>query len=278
MALHPDTIAWVRTVCASEAVVAGPLGGGVTSEVYALAGNRFVVKQVSNERWLQERPDVVAYEARILEQLAGSSVPVPRLVAVDPDGTGAGFPTLLMAAAAGAPAGDVAAPSMWMDEMASTSAAILELPIPGWLRTFERYQAAETARAPAWASDPGLWKAAIDVVREPAPAAQVRFVHRDYHPWNVLWMDGITAVVDWSQAAAGPAPMDAAHCRANLALRFDIETAEAYREAWEAASGMEHRPYWDIVTCIDFTPDWRPSVGGNRRLEVWLRFLLGRAG
>ena len=161
-----------------------------------------------------------------------------------------------------------------MDELVSISASILELDAPDWLRSFERYQPPGTARAPTWADDPGLWERAIEVVRHSPPATPEAFIHRDYHPWNVVWEDGVTAVVDWSQAAVGPAPMDAAHCRANLALGFDIETAEAYRERWEAVTGLDHHPYWDIVTCIDFTPDWRPSDRGNGRLESWLRHLL----
>jgi hypothetical protein len=90
----------------------------------------------------------------------------------------------------------------------------------------------------------------------------------------VLWDDGISAVVDWSQTSIGPAHMDAAHCRANLAIGLDAGAADDYRVAWERATGLEHHPYWDVVTCIDFLPDWRPSSRGNSRLEAWLERVL----
>ena len=57
-------------------------------------------------------------------------------------------------------------------------------------------------------------------------------------------------------------------------IALDIETADAYRGHWEGATGLEHHPYWDIVTCVDFLPDWRPSARGNDRLESWLGHLL----
>ena len=46
------------------------------------------------------------------------------------------------------------------------------------------------------------------------------FLHRDFHPGNLLWTDErITGVVDWVSACAGPPEEDIGHCRANLAIR-----------------------------------------------------------
>lgn len=277
MPLHSETLRWIRHELASEAAVGSHLAGGVTSQVYALAGGRFVVKQVSDANWLQERPDVVEYEARVLEWLADAPVPVPQVVAVDPDGSHAGYPTLLMTAMPGRAAGHAAAPATWMSELASLSACILSLEAPAWVRPFTRYQPPTAAAVPAWAADPDVWHWAIGVISGSAPPAAERVIHRDFHPWNVLWDDRITAVVDWSQTSIGPAQMDAAHCRANLAIGFDAETADDYRVAWERATGLDHDPYFDIVTCIDFLPDWRPSGRGNRRLEAWLGRVVAEA-
>jgi aminoglycoside phosphotransferase (APT) family kinase protein len=103
------------------------------------------------------------------------------------------------------------------------------------------------------------------------------FIHRDFHPWNVLWNGAVAGVIDWSQASIGPVGMDVAHCRANLTIGFGTEAADDFRLRWEADTGTAHPVYWDLVTCIDFLPDWRPSPRGNGRLEEWVRHLLAES-
>jgi aminoglycoside/choline kinase family phosphotransferase len=149
---------------------------------------------------------------------------------------------------------------------------------PVWVRPFERYLQAADAEPPLWAEDPAIWKDAIDAVGQPPPSAPERFIHRDYHPWNVLWNDALVGVVDWSQASVGPVAIDASHCRANLAIGFDAAVADAFRTRWEAATELRLDPYWDLVTCVDVLPDWRPSTRGTTSLEAWLSHLLQGSG
>jgi hypothetical protein len=52
----------------------------------------------------------------------------------------------------------------------------------------------------------------------------------------------------------GPITMDAAHRTANLAIDSGVEAADAFESRWEAATGLAHDPYWDLVNCIDFLP------------------------
>ncbi|NNC90931.1 MAG: aminoglycoside phosphotransferase family protein [Acidimicrobiia bacterium] len=275
VAMSPE-LSWLRTQLGPEARLGSQLTGGATSRVYSveIGKRRAVLKQVTNRQWLQERPDVVAYEGRVLGFLSSTSIPVPQVLAVDADGAEAGFPSLLLSWIDGTPAGETARPAEWLDRLARVSAEIAAVEPPSWIRPFARYVEARDAVSPGWASDAGLWQAAIDAVGQPPPAAPARFIHRDYHPWNVLWNNEIVGVVDWSQASIGPIPMDAAHCRANLAIGFDVEVADQFTSRWEAATGVPHHPYWDLVTCGDFLPDWRPSDRGNERLEAWLRHLV----
>lgn len=272
--------AWIRAVLGPGAVLGPPLGGGVTSDVRLVerGEQRAVFKQVSNRQWLEERPDVVAYEARVLAHLARTSIPVPSVLALDEHGSSAGHPAMLLSWIDARPAGDAAEPRAWLDALAGTAASIAALTPPRWVRPFARYLDPADAEPPPWAADAGLWSDAIDAVRMPAPPSATTFLHRDYHPWNVLWDGDVVGVVDWSQASAGPPAFDAAHCRANLALRFGIEIAEEFGLRWEDASGMVFEPYWDLVTCIDFLPDWRPSPAGNEGLEEFVRHVLGLLG
>jgi aminoglycoside phosphotransferase (APT) family kinase protein len=226
-----------------------------------------VLKQVRNPVWLAERPDVVAYEARVLELVATTSIPVPRVLAIDENGKEAGHPSLLLSWIDGAPAGECADPDEWLDELATLAVQIAAVDPPDWIRPFARYLEPDAAVPPEWAIVAGVWRQAIEIVGGAAPAAPVGFIHRDYHPWNVLWDGAVVGVVDWSQTSVGPLGMDVAHCRANLAIRFDAETAEDFKSRWETKTGWSHDPYWDLVTCVDFTR-------GDSRLEAWVQHLL----
>jgi aminoglycoside phosphotransferase (APT) family kinase protein len=77
-----------------------------------------------------------------------------------------------------------------------------------------------------------LWRRAFEIFHGPAPSDERRFLHRDYHPGNVLWRAGtISGIVDWASARIGP-PTSA--------------TA-----AWLSVAGRaEYDPYWDVVAVL----------------------------
>jgi Ser/Thr protein kinase RdoA (MazF antagonist) len=117
------------------------------------------------------------------------------------------------------------------------------------------------------------WAAAIDVIRKPAPPFEGRFMHRDFHPGNVLFdlsPDGsagprITGVVDWVQTSWGPADLDVAHCSTNLALlhgpAWGLWFAEAYEEAGGVlASAAGERLYWLLLDALAFAGQVGPVV------------------
>lgn len=276
MIAESPELSWIRTHLGRGAELGPSLTGGVTSRVgqVEIGERRAVLKQVTNQRWLQERPDVVAYEGRVLELLSTTSIPVPRVLAIDEDGTEAGAPSLLLTWIDGTPAGEMVDPLVWLQRLAEVSAEIAVIEPPAWIRPFARYLEAVEAEPPRWAKDRAIWQTAVDIVNQPPPPSPQRFIHRDFHPWNVLWNQRLAGVVDWSQASIGPIAMDAAHCRANLAIGFDAGVADAFQLMWEAATGQAHDIYWDLVTCLDFLPDWRPSNRGNDRLESWVRHLV----
>jgi len=69
-------------------------------------------------------------------------------------------------------------------------------------------------RPPVWASRPDVWLRAIDVLEGQAPVRERLFIHRDYHPGNVLWHDEkVSGVVDWVNASIGSPWADVRHCR-----------------------------------------------------------------
>ena len=73
------------------------------------------------------------------------------------------------------------------------------------------------------------------------------FLHRDFHPGNVLWTGAaVTGLVDWASAAIGPAAADVGHCRWNLARKLGLPAADRFL----ALTGVAHHPYWDVAAAL----------------------------
>jgi Ser/Thr protein kinase RdoA (MazF antagonist) len=106
---------------------------------------------------------------------------------------------------------------------------------------------------PAWTTRSAVWKAAIDFWRRGEPAFDAVFIHRDFHPANVLWNgSALSGVVDWVNACRGPAGADVAHCRTNLALMLGTDIADQFLAWYGAAdSGFHYDPYWDVDSVLD---------------------------
>ena len=57
---------------------------------------------------------------------------------------------------------------------------------------------------PSWSPHPERWERAIELWWRGPPAEPDRFIHRDYHPTNVLWQGRkLSGVVDWGQCLLG---------------------------------------------------------------------------
>ena len=132
----------------------------------------------------------------------------------------------------------------------------------------------------------------IDIALGPEPAYRACFLHRDYHPVNLLFQDGrISGVVDWVNACVGPAGVDVAHCRGNLVTMYGVAVADRFLDYYQALAGDTFRydPYWDIASLVDGLPD-EPGVYppwatfglhvtdamAQERVEAWLLSLVAR--
>jgi aminoglycoside/choline kinase family phosphotransferase len=57
---------------------------------------------------------------------------------------------------------------------------------------------------PSWADNTSAWKALHERIAAGPPAAE-GFLHRDYHPGNILWHNGrISGIVDWVNGCIDP--------------------------------------------------------------------------
>ncbi|MFE0186642.1 phosphotransferase family protein [Streptomyces sp. NPDC058989] len=248
------------------------LHGGITAEMRRLTigrrdgGTRDLVLRTFVD--VEHAEDWLNREAGTLTLLTGTGVPAPGLVAVDATAAHCEYPSLLMTHLAGR--------TVLGDEGLDTRVPLLarQLVAIHALRPAERpreYVAlttADTVVTPRGA-DAAAWAAAIDVIRGPAPPYEGRFLHRDFHPGNVLFDDvvspspagpRIAGVVDWVQTSWGPADLDVAHCSTNLALlhgpAWGLRFAEAYEEAGgELASVVSERLYWQVRDPLAFSEE-----------------------
>lgn len=120
---------------------------------------------------------------------------------------------------------------------------------------------------PAWTRHRRAWEQAVAAYEGEQPASDRVFLHRDFHPGNVLWEAGrVSGVVDWVSSCTGPPEEDVAHCRVNLARHHGQETADRFLKLWQQARGRtRYNPYWDLVGVV--------SMGGsppNERLDEFV--------
>ncbi|URZ99657.1 aminoglycoside phosphotransferase family protein [Streptomyces lydicamycinicus] len=266
-AVRPLTLAWVsRHLKAGERIVrTEALHGGITAEMRRLTigtrdgGTRhLVLRSFVDPFYVGHAEEWLNREAGALTLLAGTGVPAPGLVAVDPTAAHCEYPSLLMTHLAGRTVFDGEGLATRVPLLARQLVAIHALRPVERPRKYVAWTTADTVVVPKGA-DAAVWAAAIDVIRKPAPPYEGRFLHRDFQPGNVLFdvpLPGsadarITGVVDWAATSWGPADLDVAHCSTNLALlhgpTWGLRFAEAYEEAGGVlATAASERLYWRV--------------------------------
>jgi aminoglycoside phosphotransferase (APT) family kinase protein len=255
----PDeqALSWASMQLGSRVISAQALQGGITSAVHILelergaSTNQVVMRTYVRSGLVAEEPDIAEREARVLEFLATSDIPAPRLLGLDATGAEAGVPAVLMTRLFGSVDWWTNDFDRFVGELADLAVAIhsVEPPEQGSLIAFEKYEQSAYV-PPPWATKPRVWERAFEIFDGPAPAGRELFIQRDFHPGNVLFSDHVvTGVVDWQAACTGPASVDIGHCRTNL-YRFSLDIADRFKTAWEHSSGQTFDPWGDIVSIV----------------------------
>jgi aminoglycoside phosphotransferase (APT) family kinase protein len=258
-----ETLRWVERAVGRGARVSSlrRMRGGTSSAVHAVnvvdargQVHRLVLRRFVRADWFAREPDLAEREARVLQLLERSKVPAPRLVAVDPRGDVCDVPAVLMTRLPGrvdfAP-DDIDA---WLEQLAGALPAIhsVDANARTLVQPYAPYYDMREKEAPMWSRQRGAWEEALRIVREPRPASKRCFIHRDYHPANVLWSRGrLSGVIDWINASWGPPEIDVAHCRHNLVCVFGVDMADRFLRAYESILGVKQQPYWDLLSVLD---------------------------
>ena len=223
-----------------------------------------------------------ANEARALTLLADTAVPAPRLHAADLAGAFCDHPALLESWLPGSPA--------WrrddLDGCLARAAEVLvaihavRVPSDAQLPRYTTYEDPTRLVSPPFTTRPGLWERVREALRTPPPAHRDTFIHRDYHPGNVLCDESrVTGVVDWATAAWGPPGIDLARMRLNLAAQHGRAAADRFAVLYAAMGGDEsaRSGYWDLLDAADALADLGPAMpeGGDlARFEDYVEHVL----
>lgn len=214
-----------------------------------------VVRQFDNEEWLNEEPDLARHEAESLRLATLVGIQTPVVIAFDETGSECGVPLVLMTMLEGSV--DLKPNDMndWLNGLARALVEIHQINADNFGWEYFTYNDVFSLEVPSWSSVPESWKKAIEIVQGGRrPTYKPCFIHRDYHPTNVLWKNGnVSGVVDWVNACRGPAGIDVGHSRLNLALLYDVRTADAFLTAYEQQKSdtFTYEPYWDFLSLID---------------------------
>jgi aminoglycoside phosphotransferase (APT) family kinase protein len=236
-----------------------PMKGSTSSSVFLVESSprseapRFVLRVLNNQKWLAEEPDLAMHEAAALNEARQARLHAPRLVAYSADEVGFDAPVVLMTFVEGQIDLKPTHFQSWLTALALELASIHQHTAIdfGWRYRSWVNKAALTPMP--WTTIPEIWGRAIDLWRGPKPNSPDVFIHRDYHPLNVLWQSNkINGVVDWINACQGPAGVDVAHCRTNLALMFGTPEADQFLAAYcDINRAFEYNPYWDVDSLFD---------------------------
>lgn len=265
--LSERTLAWVGGLAGKNAKLwsAEPLKGGISSAVYALElevpGDRrvhWVMRQFTDKSWLEAEPDLAMHESAALKAALETGLPSPEWIGVDYTGERCGLPTVVMSLLPGRVVLPDTPASSWLRGLAGTLARLHGARVEPVKWNYFTYNKVCDLKVPDWTHRPEAWSAVIERVQRPAPSYEPRFIHRDYHPANVLWLnDKVSGVVDWVNACMGPAGIDTGHCRLNLVQLYGVGTADAFLETYLQSPGSVRDgadPFWDMLSLIEVLP------------------------
>ncbi len=264
--LSPEALQWVADAVGLGTTIqsVGPMAAVSTSStllaIEALRNGRsmkLVLRRFVNEGWLREEPDLERHEAASLEKARVADVPTPELIAYDEAGDRCCVPAVLMTRLPGSVELNPGNLDRWLYQLAESLIRVHAVEVGAHPWSYSPYNDIPHLTPPGWSRFPELWGKAIGALQEPRPEGPECFIHRDYHPANVLWVDNrVSGIVDWVNACRGPVGVDVGWCRRDLVQLYGQPAADRFLHAYRSLAGpsFEYHPYWDLMTLVELLP------------------------
>jgi aminoglycoside phosphotransferase (APT) family kinase protein len=250
------------------------LAFGVTSDLRLIEadGTPLVFRRYETDEIVDVHPRIIEHEALALaaaRPILGAVVPEP--IATDPSGARAGRPSLLMTFLPGNPVVHGLDSRQLALPLAHLHASEPGVDLP----RYQHWFAPEKVAIPAWTTKPEAWSNLMSLVRESEPDEPHVFLHRDFHPGNLLWQRGkLSGVVDWPFSCRGPRGLDVAHTRGNLALVDDAAAASRFLAASrDLVPASTHNSWWDAADLFSWDGGFAGvlafnAFGANLNIEL----------
>jgi aminoglycoside phosphotransferase (APT) family kinase protein len=259
------THSWVLEVLnAYDAREVRTLTFGITSDMRLIEvdGIPLVLRRYVTDEIVAELPMIVEREAQALKvarTVLGKLV--PELVAHDVSGVHSGCPSLIMTFLPGQPV----VHELDLRQIAEPLALLHATTAPTDFPQYHPWFNIDRLAVPKWTKRPETWTALINAVHDGEPSSAEAFLHRDYHPGNLLWeKEHLSGIVDWPSSCRGPRGVDVAHTRGNLALVDGVEAAEQFLHAYrDIVPAYDHDPWWDIADLLSFDSDFAGVMAFN---------------
>jgi aminoglycoside phosphotransferase (APT) family kinase protein len=242
----PEVHAWLAQHGVATPQSIRRLETATTADLFAI--DDLVLRWYAGGTFLDAEPDALRREVAALTALAGTRVPAPRLVAWSAEP-----PAVLMTRLAGGHRLDVGDPGM-VGVLLERIHGVDPEPFARW--SYRGYHEGVDLPPPGWWRDGVVWDRAVGISSAGPPAYEPVFIHRDFHPGNLLWTAGdISGVVDWGNACLGPAAFDLAHYRVNLSTLVGQSATDA---------AFPGDPAWDIEAALGYVDPW-----SRHARDVW---------
>lgn len=266
----PESLAWIEDMTEEriDAEKIKKMPGATSSLIFEIPfieesrRDPLVLRLFHKKEWLAMEPDLAKHESESLAQANKTKIPSPVPIAYDETGERCGMPAVLMTKIPGETVLQPADTGIWLDEMAKTLAKLHEQKAENFGYEYFTYNDTLRLEKPLWSKVPEEWMRAFFIVAGIRPQSEYCFIHRDYHPGNILWQEEkVAGVVDWVNGCRGPAGVDVGHCRVNLAQLFGISAADGFLEAYmrHAGGNFHYEPYWDLLALTDIL-DGPPKI------------------
>ncbi len=233
---------------------------------------RFVVKRMTDE----PDPERAAADFHGLQIARRHGIPAPEPVFLDATGELLGVPGIVTRFIRGRQIANPEDPAKWARDLADLLIRIHDVS-PDADERRGIYDGNElglyflTGDWPEKMSGHPLSDTIYDAVRElrfglrEVPPV---FLHMDYWPGNVLWVDGrVSAVLDWDAAGYGDPALDVGYFRMNMYLRGIKAAADVFLEHYEAARGqVVNLGFWELACAARPLPDPAAHISFSRQM------------